>query len=433
MTYVVQNPKNVGDETKASDMNTTYSNANLLNATQVGFTPAITNGSFEQNTGANTTPTGWSLAVGGGNTCNIETLAANTAHGAQAFSGTNPGTNLGGVVIVQTNKAFCTPFESFNLRWLLMSTVATTTNSVKVNWFTNAGVVVSTTVVWTNSTTNPASYTAFLAPVTPPATAQLYTVQVELVNSNVTGTTYIDGIEVLPIVRGQRMATITSTTTFVAPADCDFYNAYLVAGGGGGGQGGAGGGGTGSGGAAGSNGGNTWIGSSGNAARGGTGGLGGGASSGTTAGSGAAGQSGVLYASAIASISINFGIVNSGGSGTAGTAGAGGAFGKGGTPLLAPWNFGITGLGGATSTTAGTAGSTNTGAGGGGGAGNTGSSGAGGGGGAAGAPGEFAIFNVANNVPSGQTVTIGAGGLGGTGAGGGAGGNGGSGLAVIFY
>ena len=444
MAFIAITVPSVGDPTRLDTFAAPMA-ANMLylyGAIPPASTNLLNNGSFEANVVSNAAPSGWTLTtLGTTNTCQTETSAANTRHGKQAFSMTTPGSVSGGVVIT-SGLGICSESEGFGMRWLMKSSVATITNAVQVSWYDQAGVFISTTNVWSASSGNATSWQPFVAPLSPPAGARQFAVILTGVNSTTAGTVYWDGIEVFPVMRGNRAAVFLASGVFVWPADCDSVTVEALGGGGGGGGAGGADSSSANNGVAGSNGGSSYFSSATYLARGGNGGAGslGAVGSSTAGATQSAGMTPV-----ISSNGFQFGALPSTGAAGTGTSSGGGngaASNQPAYPMQSPSLAGGVGKTIIGTGNAGGSGQANTGQAGAGGGGVRISS-AGSGGGASGNPGEWAKWMLTtailgDNIPgTSVTVNVGGGGAGGAGgtasSTGGAGGTAGSGYVIVYY
>lgn len=273
----------VGDATRRAFALSVKQAIDFLNGQsgQAVSTLSLLNGSFEIGSAANTAPSAWEISIGAGNSSAFET--ADQAHGKQAFAVTNPGGATGGVILTSLDFIYCGDSGAFVIAWLMKTTVATTTNAVKVRWYDDTETPLSTTTLYSASSGNPTSWTKYQVEVTPPANARLFKVVVEGVNSTTAGTTYWDGFDAFRAAKYKRSVYLTGSGTHTLEKWTTFIRVRGIGGGGGGG------------GTAGSpgNGGNTTLGSI-FTARGGNAGVG-------SAGVGTPGTGGAAIAAAWAS------------------------------------------------------------------------------------------------------------------------------------
>lgn len=392
----------------------------------------VPNGSFEIGSAADTDPAGWTLAIAAGNHTAFETSAANIDHGAQALSMTSPGGITGGVSAT-SGYLLCSAGNKFALSWLFRTSVATTTNTVQVKWYTSSGSLVSTDTLYSKAVGNTLTWLQMAAVCTPPATAVYFKIVLIGVNSTTAGVAYWDGVQLLPYKSG--MVFTASGTFYPSPGATQFESEDQASGGGSGGGGGGAGPGPidGSDGTAGGDGGDSYLGDGTLKARGGKGGGAGlrGWGNGSISAGGAAGAA---LAPNVTANSVQGGsIAGVAGTNSIPTTGAGA---PGGGSLGIPTFFGIAArAGGAEGSTAGagTAGTDFTGAGASGGAGgrpNTAGTPTSGSGGGGGSNGERArnLHSITANDGNGIPVVVGTRGTAGAaGAGGGGGKAGGAG------
>lgn len=229
----------VGDPTRKDTFaDIVVSNLDFLNAQlQLALNQGgIPNGSFEVGTGANTAPSGWGLNVASGNSSSFETSAANTRHGAQAFSMTNPGGVSGGVTLESEDFIPFAQDQELKLYWLLKSTSATTRNQVFVKWYSEAEALISTTTVYDASSGNPTSWTFMGQSITPPSGSKFFKVTITGVNNSTAASSYWDGISVGPVIR-PRIVTFLASGTYTPTPGVTAARARLIGGAGGGGAG----------------------------------------------------------------------------------------------------------------------------------------------------------------------------------------------------
>ena len=211
-----------------------FLNANIALSQLAG----ILNGSFESPTqGANQPPVQWDLLnLGNGNSCQIETTAANVEHGAQAFSMTTGGGITGGCDIQTGNFYPIGEQQQLLVSWYMNSTAANILNQVYVHWYDNTETLLSTTTLYNNATTNSLVWQLQQIPATAPAGARFFKLEVVGVNNTNAGTVYWDGFTYTWQVGTHGMLLITNTgagTWTVPPA---ITNAVVeIVGGGGGG------------------------------------------------------------------------------------------------------------------------------------------------------------------------------------------------------
>jgi hypothetical protein len=403
---------NLGDPTRLALYLAMIGDLNYLFALlQIAKGTGIINGSFEIDAApnSNVAPSNWVLNLGSGNSCQLENTAANVHHGGQAFSGTNPGANVGGVTLTTGDFYALGELDRVFIEWWFKTSVATTTNQAYIIWYDYAQNLVSTTTLYNLSAGNPTAWAHYGFEASAPTTARFFKLQFVLVNSTTAGTSFIDGIVAEP--RNATDASVfqgAGTYLYFPRKGGTKVLGRLYGAGAGGGGGGA----TFNGNAGGA-GGSTYIIDVGKLARGG-------AAGGVGISTGAGGAAGVQVSTPLMTTGNPLGLqyANSQTAATAGASGGGGGAGGNGG---ANW-MGIAG---------GTAGNVGPKPGCGGGGGNGAGGGGGGGGGSAGEYAEWVIDLNGIQIPI--TVVVGAGGAGGTGSGGGGGnaGAGADGFAII--
>jgi hypothetical protein len=198
MSFTIVSAPNVGDPTRQDTFAVpVIDDLNFLNGVlQIAKGSGIINGSFELDTPPNSdlAPIEWTLNLSSGNTCKIENTSSNVHHGGQAFSMTNPGGVSGGVSITSSDYYTIGEEDRVAFYWWMFSTVATTTNTVYVNWFDYSGTALSTTTLYNFSSGNPTSWQHFSFSVQAPTGARYFNLEFVGVNSTTAGTTYWDGI-----------------------------------------------------------------------------------------------------------------------------------------------------------------------------------------------------------------------------------------------
>lgn len=174
----------------------TKDNVNISTASSVAQTGnAIANGSFEDGTDGTTAgaPINWTLTTYTGSTFLVDPVDA--SHGG--FSAKCTSTGSGGATLV-TN-SFTAVGNNEVVVWKLRtkSTVADVRNIVSIAWYTLAQVLISTTSLIDDSTTNPTVWTVKSGTTTAPANAAFY--KVTLVGCSPSdptqGSTWFDGVE----------------------------------------------------------------------------------------------------------------------------------------------------------------------------------------------------------------------------------------------
>jgi hypothetical protein len=212
----------------------------LIAQLQIGQEINISNGSFENGSGANVAPQNWILALASGNSCNIETIAANVQDGAQSFSMTTPGSVSGGVSLTTSDYYAIGELQKLTFSWWMQSTIATIGNSVYVQFFDNTQTLISTSTLYNNSTTNDTAWAWKTVNFTAPTGARFFKLQLVGVNNATAGTVYWDGIDVIfqnqpatSFSGSQQVSMFTASGTYTPRSQ---FVRCLVLGGGGGGS-----------------------------------------------------------------------------------------------------------------------------------------------------------------------------------------------------
>lgn len=152
----------------------------------------IVNPSFELATEVSNEPDSWTLAEEIAGT--ILVSATSVAHGAQSLAFTGAA-NGGGTA---TSTRFdVLEGKAIDVEFTYKTDAATSTNSVKIKWYTKAGATVSTTTVYSATTGQPSTFTTYYRSVIAPATAtrgELILGGIENGGTVETGVTNFDGI-----------------------------------------------------------------------------------------------------------------------------------------------------------------------------------------------------------------------------------------------
>ena len=243
MPFVTQTPPNLGDPTRLSSFAlAVISNLNYLYG-QVGSLngAGIINGSFEAGNG--NIPNNWQLSIASGNSAALVTTAAYVRDGSQSYSMTTPGATSGGVQITTGDFYRIGELQELIFGWWNLNTAATILNEVMVLWYDNTQTALGGTpftTLYSNSTSNPTSWTYFVAPVQAPTGARYFKLQILGVNNGVAGTAYWDGVTYSMQGRGQRGVVLTSSASVMIPSNSDGIVFEGWGGGGGGSYGGSG-------------------------------------------------------------------------------------------------------------------------------------------------------------------------------------------------
>lgn len=174
----------------------TKDNINISTSSSVAQTGnAIVNGSFEDGTDGTTAgaPINWTLTTYTGSTFLVDPVDA--SHGAFSVKCTSTGN--GGATLVTNSFSAVGNNEVVVWKLRTKSTVADVRNIVSIAWYTLAKVLISTTSIIDNSTTNPTAWTVLTGTTTAPSNAAFY--KVTLVGCSPSdptqGSTWFDGVE----------------------------------------------------------------------------------------------------------------------------------------------------------------------------------------------------------------------------------------------
>jgi len=196
MTYVDQSHVVVGTPTTADQYNQTIDNVSDINARTSSVTATtIMNGSFENDGQC------WDISAYPTGTYAFDTDAADVYEGTQSLAvsqATSGGSNGG--AIVSTNSSYlipCVPGEGRYIQWYTKSSAADVSNKLEIQYYDEAGNTSGGAVtLWSDSTTNPTSWTKHHKIFVPPAAARQFAVIFTLgVQGGNLGTTHLDGVK----------------------------------------------------------------------------------------------------------------------------------------------------------------------------------------------------------------------------------------------
>lgn len=154
----------------------------------------VTNPSAELDIDTDTLPDNWTLALQSGGTITSATTAV--AHGAKSFKFTGSGAGAG---TATSDKFDVLEGKAIDVAFSYQTDAATSTNSVKIKWYTKADALVSTTTVYSATTGQPSAFTTYYRSVVAPATAtrgEVVLGGIENGGTVETGTTYFDNVRV---------------------------------------------------------------------------------------------------------------------------------------------------------------------------------------------------------------------------------------------
>jgi len=192
---------------------------------QSGTYNLVTNPSAEIDTDSDTLPDNWTLDLETSGT--ITTSTTSVAHGEKSFKFTGAGNGAGTATSLKYD---ILENRAVDVEFTYQTDAPTSTNSVKIKWYTKADAVVTTTTVYSGTTGQPSTFTTYYRSVAAPATATKAEVilgGIENGGTVETGITYFDGLivsqgrDVNPILydeNGNEVATTTSTpnaTTYI--------------------------------------------------------------------------------------------------------------------------------------------------------------------------------------------------------------------------
>lgn len=152
----------------------------------------VTNGSFEDNTGDNGTPSNWTLSINSGNTIQID--QANQAHGLSCLEFVGGATAAGSA----TSDFFAVQASGeVAVRFALKASGATVGQTVTVLWYQDDQVTAATpasTVVYTATSAVPTSWDDKYFAIVPGSDAVYGKIKIE--GSTTSGTSYYDNIRI---------------------------------------------------------------------------------------------------------------------------------------------------------------------------------------------------------------------------------------------
>lgn len=171
----------------------------------------VVNGDFEQATISATLPDNWTVTLYSGGTAAID--ATDRHSGVQSLKFTSTGT--GGGYAVTNSFIAVAANEQANVFFSLKSSVADVRNVVEILWYTSAQVLVSTTTVYDNSTTNPTTWTYKNVTANAPATAYYAKLRITGCHSSdaTAGSTWFDAVSLQTDFILDRPNTFTDTQT----------------------------------------------------------------------------------------------------------------------------------------------------------------------------------------------------------------------------
>jgi len=168
----------------------------------------VTNGSAELDTDTDTLPDDWTLATETSGTITVATDSV--AHGQQSFKFVGAGNGAG---TATSEKFDVLEGEYLDVQFTYKTDAATSTNSLKIKWYTKADALVSTTTIYSGTTGQPSTFTTYYRTALAPATAtrgEVVLGGIENGGTVETGTTYFDGVSVS---QGSLFPNINAPTT----------------------------------------------------------------------------------------------------------------------------------------------------------------------------------------------------------------------------
>ena len=133
----------------------------------------LLNGSFENDVDADGIPDGWARTLYSGGSFVIETTSP--AHGAKAIKFTSSGT--GGGYLTTEDYILCSVSSVVNIQFVIWATAVGVHNLVELLWYDKAKGYLSTTAIFDDTATNPASATRYVRGAVPVASAEFYKIR----------------------------------------------------------------------------------------------------------------------------------------------------------------------------------------------------------------------------------------------------------------
>lgn len=185
--------------------------------------PLILNGSFESPlVASSTSPDNWTLVPGTGGT--ITTINTDQIHGAQSLKFTRDATvgHSGGTA---TSSAFfnTSPYLRYQIIFMMKCSGSGVSNSVVINWYAADQSALSSTTIYSSST-SPTAWTDFRYLVNPPATAMFGKIVLSGCTASTSGSasTLFDGLSFSPGPYFSEPVQYTSSTNLT----CNIVGGY---------------------------------------------------------------------------------------------------------------------------------------------------------------------------------------------------------------
>jgi hypothetical protein len=194
-----------------------YTKDNYVSPNTVITPPSINlieDGSFELDDDSDGVPDKWSITLFTGGVQALDTTDQN--HGARSLKFTSVGTGGG---TAESAYFECSPDVPIDIAFDIKSSVADVLNIVQFDWYTSTKVLISSTTVYSDSATNPTSWTRkSYINNTPVSTARYCKIKLTGCDSSdtTTGSTWFDNILVQ---LAQNVDTGTTSTTFAINSD----------------------------------------------------------------------------------------------------------------------------------------------------------------------------------------------------------------------
>jgi hypothetical protein len=250
MSYTVITKPTVGDPTELETIQTVIDDLDFLNGVGAAVgntangTPILINSSFEIDGDLDGKPDNWTETLLAGGNFLMDISAGNFYHGKTAIKITAPGGGGNGGGYIQNNDFYpISPGISYYLRFFTKSSDVTMINKVEIFWFQNnqsASGITPSTIIWSDSTTNPASWTLKAGMATPPSDAAY--LQVRLTGGNTgspAASTWYDGVELFKPVWHNKLVYFSANGSWTVTDDVMSITIDGVGAGGGGSSGAA--------------------------------------------------------------------------------------------------------------------------------------------------------------------------------------------------
>lgn len=228
-----------GEATKASLISAIIDNLEYLyGQINSASTASVINGSFEDDTDSDGIPDAWTRTLFTGGTFLRD--GTDERHGSYSVKFTSPGGAGNGGGRIESVDAFpVSPLRAFRVSWEMKSSSATVSNLVEIYWFKEdlTASATANTLLYSSSTANPTSWTAYAEVATPPSDARYAKVRLTGCSaaSTAAGSTWFDNVFAEQMTK-QRIWTYDTGGTWTCPPGIYRVQVECWGGGGGGGK-----------------------------------------------------------------------------------------------------------------------------------------------------------------------------------------------------